>query len=375
MSTAEQGGTHPSTGQARSMRRRGLLALATAFVAGVAAKFTEVPVSAGSDGDVVLGSVANNATQQTGVLNSASAGNGPAIHGFRSPGAAALVPTTFDAGVVGQTFVTNAPGVYGKSANGSAGIGVHGTSNSGYGVYGDGVIGMHGQSTSGWAIEGLIPNTSSAANTIGVLGENYSTSTGGSPGNGGFGVYGYSHYGHGLVGAAGTAGGGAVVGSTNGVAGAYAGIMFGPFVVVGGAKSAAVANGDGSHTLVYCVESPESWFEDFGEARLECGRAYVALDPAFAAIVDLTRYHVFVTDHSGLHLSVTERTPQGFTVEARTALAALHDPQRETEIAGTFSWRLVARRKDIKAARLARIELPREPRRPGRAADPSPAAS
>src|SRR5215207_3856366 len=79
----------------------------------------------------------------------------------------------------------------------------------------------------------------------------------------------------------------AVVGATNGVAGAYAGAFYGPlvvsgnFTVVGGAKSAAVPHPDGSHRRLYCVESPESWFEDFGSAKLICGEAVVALDRDF----------------------------------------------------------------------------------------------
>ena len=120
---------------------------------------------------------------------------------------------------------------------------------------------------------------------------NYSSYTGGSPGAGGFAIYGLSAKGHGLVGATAAAGGAAVVGATNGVAGAYAGAFYGPvivggnFTVVGGAKSAAVPHPDGSHRRLYCVESPESWFEDFGEAALVCGEASIALDPDFGAVV------------------------------------------------------------------------------------------
>jgi len=34
--------------------------------------------------------------------------------------------------------------------------------------------------------------------------------------------------------------------------------------VIGGPKSAAVPHPDGTLRRLYCVESPESWFEDFG---------------------------------------------------------------------------------------------------------------
>ncbi len=209
-------------------------------------------------------------------------------------------------------------------------------------------IGVYGQSTSNYGVVGSIPETSSAAGTIATYGVNLSTNTGGSPGNGGFGCYGYSLKGHGLVGATGTAGGGAVVGSTNGVAGAYAGIFFGQLVVVGGAKNAAVPHPDGTHRLLYCMESPESWFEDFGNARLAGGRAEVTIDPEFAIVADLSDYHVFVTpygDTQGLY--VIGRTPTGFTVQEHDCGAG--------EV--PFAWRVVARRKDISAERLAKVVL------------------
>jgi len=36
---------------------------------------------------------------------------------------------------------------------------------------------------------------------------------------------------------------------------------------------------------MYCQESPEPWFEDFGTATLTNGRAVVELDPDFDAVV------------------------------------------------------------------------------------------
>jgi len=148
-----------------------------------------------------------------------------------------------------------------------------------------------------------------------------------------------------------------VVGATNGVAGAYAGAFYGPvivsgnFTVVGGAKSAAVPHPDGSHRRLYCVESPESWFEDFGKGQLQNGCASVVIDPDFAAVVDLTDYHVFLTGYDGERdLTVTNRTPSGFRVEASRG-----------DSRGTFSWRLVAKRRDIAAPRLETVTVPREP--------------
>ena len=137
-------------------------------------------------------------------------------------------------------------------------------------------IGVEGQSGAGIGVRGLIGGGS--ANAIAVYGLNNSNYAGPASGAGGFGVYGLSAKGHSLVGATAAPGAAAVVGATNGVAGAYAAAFYGPVLVGGdftvfGAKSAAVPHPDGTHRLLYCVESPDSWFEDFGTAQLSCGRA------------------------------------------------------------------------------------------------------
>jgi hypothetical protein len=220
-----------------------------------------------------------------------------------------------------------------------------------------GTVGINAGTTDGGiGVYGELPTTVST-NGIAVFGLNNSTHVGPAPGAGGFGVFGHSARGNGLVGATGTAGGAAVVGATNGVAGAYAGVFYGavvvsgPFTVVGGPKSAAVPHPDGSHRRLYCVESPESWFEDFGKGQLERGAAEVKIDPDFAVAADTGDYHVFVTgydQHSDL--CVTERTPTGFRVLSKdqTSCAA-------------FSWRVVAKRRDIAGERFEKVTIPHEP--------------
>ena len=100
-----------------------------------------------------------------------------------------------------------------------------------------------------------------------------------------------------------------------------------------------------------CVESPESWFEDFGEGVLTNGVAVVAIDPDFGAVADTSKYHVFLTLYDDTHVvCVTDRTPDGFRVRANDAGAC-----------GAFSWRLVAKRKDIAGKRLASIDIPKAP--------------
>jgi len=343
-----------------------MFAAACAAVAAMFVRQTTEPVAAATDTSFTATGTATNFDARGTALRGHDTFNG-----------------TFTTGVyaVGSSFgmLCSSSGTGINSSGGTSGVVGFGNT---YGVYGQGPhygvagfafgggaasVAVFAENDSsgqgGIAVRGNIPSISSAASTIGVYGENFSSNTGGAPGNGGFGCYGYSKMGHGLVGATGTAGGGAVVGSTNGVDGAYAGIFFGPFVVVNGSKSAAVANDDGSHSLLYCVESPESWFEDFGKAALTCGRAEVAIDPAFAAVADVSDYHVFLTDYGGHQLSVTSCRPTGFTVEADRELARLKG-QQESELGGAFSWRLVAKRKDIAAPRLAKITLPAEPNRP-----------
>ena len=197
----------------------------------------------------------------------------------------------------------------------------------------------------------------STANAIAVYGRNHSSYAGPGPGAGGFGVYGVSVNGHGVVGSTAAAGAAAVVGTDNGVVGAYAGAFFGSvivagnFIVVGGAKSAAVPHPDGSHRLLYCLESPESWFEDFGNGELVDGHADITMEAGFAAVADLSTYHVFVTpydDHNSLY--VADRTVNGFRVRATGGTGC-----------GTFSWRVVAKRKDIAGERLAPVAVPAAP--------------
>jgi hypothetical protein len=254
-------------------------------------------------------------------------------------------------------------GVIGVAGGGTGVEGGRNTINAGLAGFNDGTT------AGGMGVYGEIPSTSSI-NGIAIYALNYSTYAGPGPGAGGFGIYGLSAKGHGLVGATAAAGGAAVVGASNSVAGAYAAAFYGPvvvsgsFVVVGGAKSAAVPHPDGSHRLLYCVESPESWFEDFGKARLECGRAVVPIDPDFAAVADLSDYHVFVTGYDTDHpLYIREQTAAGFTVEADTVIAGLKG-RKEADLSGTFSWRVIAKRRDIQATRLAPVTIPQEPTLP-----------
>lgn len=100
----------------------------------------------------------------------------------------------------------------------------------------------------------------------------------------------------------------------------FAGLFFGNLQVQGdftvtGHKSAVVPHPDGTHRRLYCLESPENWFEDFGSATLSGGRATVALEKIFARLVSCKNYHVFLTpegDCNGLY--VHRKTGSSFEV-------------------------------------------------------------
>lgn len=372
----------------RSLKRRGLFAAAWALVAAAVLRKGGETVQAtsgtGPDGNLVIGSNETNNTANYGTfrtfLTSGLFFSGYAVFEataspFQSTGstnAAGIVgtPRGTAAGVAGF-YDTNRPSGFPAGLN----AGVYGASYSGAGR---GVVGQHlnsgigvvGQSENGGiGVQGVIPPTN-GSNAVAMYGLNYSNYAGPGPGAGGFGVYGLSAKGHGLVGAVASAGAAAVVGATNGVAGAFAAAFYGPvlvggdFTVVGGAKSAAVPHPDGSLRRLYSLESPESWFEDFGTGHLACGRAVVKIDPDFAAVVNLDHYHVFLTEYeTDAVLRVRRRTKEGFEVEADVELAEVKG-KKQADLTGEFSWRVVAKRKDIAGERLSPVEIPREPTLP-----------
>lgn len=76
----------------------------------------------------------------------------------------------------------------------------------------------------------------------------------------------------------------------------------------------ARTTGGGAVTF-YGTASRRSRLEDDGEAQLQSGQAYVALDRDFASTIDLrTPYVVFITPEGDRSIYVSARTPQGFFV-------------------------------------------------------------
>jgi hypothetical protein len=247
----------------------------------------------------------------------------PGMFGSASNATGVRGSSTNRTGVFGNTMA-GAAGVAGLAPNG---IGVGGQSNNHVGVAGfsDSFIGTFGEAQP----QGL---TERPPLTIGVLGRSH-------PANG-RGVIGFSNDGFGVGGV-----------TTTGWAGRFDGRVgiVGSFIVFGGSKSAALAHPDGSYRLTYTVESPESWLEDVGRAALERGHAVVELDPDFAALVRTDDYHVFLTPEGECNgLFVARRGDRAFDVHE------LNGGTSDVE----FSYRVVARRADVEAARLAPIDLP-----------------
>jgi hypothetical protein len=224
-------------------------------------------------------------------------------------------------------------GVFGSIAGGSSPntAAVYGANNSGHSGP-DAGIGVYGYSLGGNGLVGVSTNQNGiigyGLNGVGVWGQTDRAES--------YGVFGHN-----------TAGGPGVVGQSAGYAGVFAGAVYvAGSLTVTGAKSAAVPHPDGSLRRLYCLESPEAWFEDFGKGQLECGRAEVTIHPDFAVVADLADYHVFLTAYDGdCGLHVLSQTSEGFTVQARDATTT-----------GRFSWRVVAKRKDVAGTRLEQVE-------------------
>jgi hypothetical protein len=284
----------------------------------------------------------DNSSTGAGVYGS-NTGTGVGVAGFGG-GATSSAPVSSSvvgvwgvapggaAGVEGNNS-SGGPGVYGVSlgggtgvlgsstgggaailgANSSSGAGVYGTSSSGIGVWG--VTTTSGEELANPAVAGT--NNGGGAAPVGFTAGPSSIGLGGAT-DVGICAYGSSQTGDGLYGYSNT--GVAIHGVSPG--GGYAGFFNGPVFVTGSltamsAKSAAVKTKSGLRR-VYSVESPESWFEDFGSGQLTEGRATVKLEPGFASIVHTDTYHGFLTasgDSQGLYVS--ERHRSGFTGRER----------------------------------------------------------
>jgi hypothetical protein len=284
------------------LKRRGILAVAGAAIAGIVAaqasrQADAAPITGGTDG---------------GALIIGGGGGGCSC----SPNT-----TTF-----GTTLISTNGGfpAFVGSNTGNGGTGVQGVSQTGYGVGGySGGVGIYGLSSGSYGIVGI--------------------TTAGAPFSG-------------ITGSASTAGAAAFAGGTS-TPGAYAAYFTGPVVVDGSFtvvnpanKHGAIKHLDGSYRLLYSMESPESWVEDFGKGTLIAGKVTVTLDADFAAIADTSDYAVFampLADCKGLY--VANQSPSGFEVQELQSGASN----------AAFRYRIVAKPKsEAKVQRLAKFTVP-----------------
>ena len=273
--------------------------------------------------------------------------------------------SVIDIGVLGSSV--DAPAISGFSQTNHGTVGISESSRGGAGVVGiawgpgEGVV---GQAQNNHGVHGI------SSTRAGVLGETSGTLTAA--------VGGFSTTTSGVFGITTSSGSAGVIGSNGGQANAWAGFFLGDVgcsrlfadslirvnsgtavfgglvdvlgaLIVAGLKLAVVPHPDGTYRGLYSLESPESWFEDFGRAKVVKGKAAVKLDPAFVAVVRSDDYHIFLSPEGaskGLYMSRINRS--GFEV-------------REQE-GGTstlpFSYRVVARRRDVQVKRLEKMTLP-----------------
>jgi hypothetical protein len=330
------------------LRRRGLLAGVAALVAGALGAASErVAQAAGTQGTSLVCGEDNTSTGPT-FLTRARSTTRDVVSEMESPPGALRVSWESDfyelkAALEGVS--DNAIGIFGRSVNnyGVRGFsqhnpGVVGTSTNNHGVYGLGQqgVGVYGASYYGHNI-GVFGRSENSAGMHGV-----STNS--------VGVYGLS-----------TNGAAVVASSSSGTSPALYAVQFGTapaarlvgdvtvegaLTVGGAAISTVVAHPDGSRRRLYSLTTAEGYVEDFGRAALVDGRADVALDLDFAALVGSDDYDVFLTpcgDCRGLYVS--EQRPAAFAVrELQGGTASL-----------PFSYRVVARRRDVPTPRLERV--------------------
>ena len=284
--------------------------------------------------------------------------DGVGIHGISSSDDGVIGESGSDTGVSG----TSTAGPRGGGPLGGLfgfGSGVHGHSTSHAGVFGlaDAGRGTVGLSLTGAGVHGISagpdPQLSMGVRGDGTRGPGVTAKTGSGPFAFGALASGYAQGANAMFGPKGdaiAAGGDVSVDGNVYCVDPKSSVFIWGSLAVKGAKGAVVPHRDGAHRLLYSLECPESWFEDFGRARLVRGRATVRLDRTFAAVVRTGDFHVFLSPEGLSHgLYVHKRTRGGFEVRE----------QHSGRSTVPFSYRVVARRRDIDGPRFKKVTLPK----------------
>ncbi len=250
-----------------------------------------------------------------------------------------VVPDGLLAGVIGTAETQ--PGVIGwsRSGDGLQGATFTGTAVRAASFFGPGVHSISGALTGVTGISGTQgPQVPDIATTAGVVGTSDAQP----------GVIGTSNA---LIGVLGFSNNVGVAGRTtnpNSFAGFFAGNVIVNGTLTANVKNGVVAFPDGTQRVLHCMESPEHWFEDFGTAKLARGRAAVRLDANFAKVVTPGGYRVFVTP---------EGDCRGLYVRGKSAKRFEVRELQGGKSSVAFSYRIVARRKEIKRhRRFAKID-------------------
>jgi hypothetical protein len=302
-------------------------------------------------------------TQQPGQAGvEGRAPSGPGLLGVSDTSSGVYGSTNNGAGVAGVT--ARGQGVFGAcSAPGQYNVGVYGTSPTGTGVRGhvSGGVGVHGTAEAGTGVYGEAPGTGVAgASTSGEGVVGHSTDGTGVWAGSDFGTAAFARSLHGVGLVAVSLAADYDPTAISEAARFFGNVMVSGDLIVTGAKSAAASHPDGTLRRLYCLESPQSWFEDFGEATLSGGVARIPLDPDFAALLQTDGYHVFVTPHDPVHLYVSDRSRDSFEIRVVPGAGGVTAETVGTVTAG-FSYRVVGRRADVPDQRLEQIPVPQAP--------------
>lgn len=282
--------------------------------------------------------------------------DGAGLHGISSSDDGVIGESSSAAGVSGTSTAGRGGGPLGGLFGFGSGVVGHSTSHAGVFGLADAGRGVVGVALIGPGVHGISagpdPQTSPGIRADGTRGPGITARTGSGPFAFGALASGYPQA-NALIGPKGNAiavGGDVSVDGNVFCVDPQSGMFVQGSLSVKGAKAAMVRHRDGSHRLLYSLECPESWFEDFGRARLIRGRAAVRLDRTFAAFVRTGDYHVFLSPEGLSHgLYIHKRARGGFEVRE----------QHAGKSTVPFSYRVVARRRDIDAPRFKRVTLPK----------------